>query len=383
MSDVRRFGRVKTAPVLRAMLIGTLAATSAGLFSGCDGARSADDRTMAVGSDIENDPYFQSGLRLVWRAYPQVGDGERPLYFEVLDDALAFQDTANTMSLIEGPSGRIRWTAALGRPLEKFVGAARMDNIVIAASESELQFLDVQNGQLIDRQRLAVLANTRPVILPPVAVVGSSTGEVYAHDLRVGVKVWGVKMHGPIKSPVIKLGGGDVGVVSEGGELIMLKASEGTSGGRRATLFAGVENGLITDGAQMYAAGLDQSVWAYDIGSGRRVWRHRTESALSAQPIVAHGVVVVYAEREGLLGIDARNGKLLWSQADAQGDGVASSATSVTLWDGTTMTVVSLRDGSIRSQVELPGVRWVRSGKDGILYAIGENGVVSKYEPLS
>lgn len=351
-------------------------------LTGCNGPRPSRTHEFTVG-DIENDPYYQSGYRLVWRAYPQIGRDAEPLFCEVLDGVLAFQDTANTFSLIEDGTGRVRWTASLGQRLEKFVGAAQLGDVVLAASESELQFLDEDNGQLVDRQRFAVLANTTPVILQPYAIVGSSTGEVYAHDLRVGVRVWGVMMDGPIESPVVKLGGNDVGCVSAGGEVIMLDAASGTSGGRRAKLFDGVENRAITDGAQFYVAGTDQSVWAYDIQSGRRAWRHRTESKLTAQPLVAEGVVVVYAQREGLLGIDARTGDRLWANTEVMGDAIASDGSTALIWDGTTLSSVSLRDGSVRTSAELPGIRWVLPGADNTLYAVTNDGVVSKYEPLS
>ncbi|GAB4544454.1 MAG: hypothetical protein Tsb0013_01600 [Phycisphaerales bacterium] len=360
------------------MLAGPLAMT------GCEnGSRSSrDDRFQTTAVDLENDPYYQSGLRLVWRAYPQVGERARPLYCDVLGGDLAFQDTSNTLSLIEGTTGRVRWTAALGQPLERFLGAAREGETVITASESELQFLDIQNGQLLDRQRLDPLANTRPVVIWPLAVMGSATGEVFAHDMRVGVRVWSVDLRGPINAPVVSLGGDDIGAVSEGGEVIMLDAGSGTSGGRRATLFDGMATAPVTDGAQLYVAGLDQSVWAYRIENGRRSWRHRTQSELTAQPVIGGGVLVLHAAREGLIGLNAQTGERLWSQPDARGDGVVASDTSATLWDGQTLTVVSLRDGSIRSQVELPGIKWVYPGQEGVVFAVAENGVVSKYEPL-
>ena len=360
-----------------------LPALAGALLSACESApRTQEDRFRSGITDLETDPYYQSGLRLVWRAYPEQGRNESPLYFDIVEGDAAFQDTGNTLSFIEGPTGRVRWPASLGRPLEKFVGATRLAAALIVASESEEQLLDVETGQLLDRQRLSVLANTSPVLVPPQIIVGSSTGEIYAHDLRVGVRTWSVKLNGPINSPVIKLGGRDIGAVSEGGELIMLDTRSGASGGRRAMLFDGVENQPITDGSQMYVAGLDQSVWAYDIDSGSRVWRHRTQSPMSSDPVVGGGVVVVHAKREGLLGLNAQNGERLWAQPDAMGDGVYTTDTAVTLWDGTTLSVVSLRDGAIRTQYELPGIKWVRADDDGIVYTVAHDGVVSKYEPL-
>ncbi|MEM1422442.1 MAG: PQQ-binding-like beta-propeller repeat protein [Planctomycetota bacterium] len=371
MSTTTRLARTLLAPACACVLL-----------SACQNAPEPVDRFRTGVVDIETDPYYQSGLRLVWRSYPEQAQGQTELYTNLVGNDLVFQDTANTVSFIEGPTGRVRWTASLGRPLEKFVGAARHNDAVIIASESELQFLDAQNGQLIDRQRLSVLANTRPVLVFPNLIVGSTTGEVFAHDIRVGVRRWGVKLDGPVNAPVVTLSGRDIGAVSEGGELIMLDANTGASGGRIAKLFDGVENRPVTDDAQVYIAGTDQSVWAYDIGSGERVWRHRTQSPMDAQPVLGGGVLVVHAEREGLLGINAQTGQRLWAQRDARGDGVVASDTAATLWDGTTLTVVSLRDGAIRSQHELPGIRSVQAGDNGVIYAIADDGVVSKYEPL-
>ena len=360
------------------------------VLTGCNAGPGAPAEPRAAQSDafydvddIEQDPYYRSGLRLVWRSYPQVAPGAGVLFFRPLGDVHAFQDTSNTFSLIEDATGRIRWNASLGRPLEKFVGAARYRGSVLATSESEIRFLDLDNGALLDRQRLSVLSNTRPVITGSIAVMGSSTGEVFGHELSVGVRNWGVDLEGPIEAPVVDLGRTDVGVVSAGGEVIMLDARSGTSNGRRARLFGGVESRPVTDGRTMYVASLDQSVWAYDIRTGRRSWRHRTQSELTAQPIVASDVFIVDAEREGLMGLDAASGERLWTQQDAGGDAVMAYAEQVFLWDGERLSVVALRDGSVRSSEVLPGIVDVVAGEDGIVFVVDRNGVVSKYEPLS
>ena len=377
MSDRRMIGRVTMTLVLAGTLMGALGAC------GTSGSRAGSAQEGIYESELEKDPYYRSGYRLVWRSFPQVNPGQRPMIVQRVGDAIAFQDTANTLSMVEDATGRIRWAASMGKPIEKFVGVDRVGDRLLVASESELQFLDISNGQLLDRQRLSVLANTPPVVIPPTAVIGSSTGEVYGHDIRVGVRVWGVQMNGPISSPVIRLGGDDIGVVSQGGQIIMLDSQEGTSAGRRATLFSGISNRAITDGAQMYVAGLDQSVWAYDNQTGQRAWRFRTQSRLDAQPLVADGVVVVYAEREGLLGIDARTGAEFWAQPEAKGDAVGAHRGEAALWDGTTLSIVSLRDGSIRSQETLPGIDRLIAGDKGVMYGVDINGVISKYEPLS
>lgn len=380
MSDARS---AVTHRIVLATLTLAFALVPSLVLGGCaNSAPARPDAPDYAVDDIREDPFYKSGLRLVWRAYPQVGTRERPLFLEPVGDALTFQDTGNTLSLIEDTTGRIRWTASLGRPLEKFVGTTRRGGSIIAASESELQFLDIQNGQLVDRQRLAVLANTKPVLVSGVAVMGSTTGEVFGHDLSVGVRRWGVALDGPIITPVVPVGGRDVALVSAGGEVIILNALEGVSSGRRTTLFDGVSTSVVADNGQIYIAGLDQSVWAYNIETGRRVWRHRTESRLDQQPLVSDGVVVVYAEREGLLGLDARSGDVLWTQSDAPGHAVAARGSAVYIWNGTTLRVVSLRDGSVRSQVELPGIVQFVDGENGILYVVDVAGVVSKFEPL-
>ncbi len=378
MTELRGLGWTRQA----ALSMGCVAMLALGACNSTGPGSDAQSASARHSGDLQDDPYFKSGLRLVWRAFPEQGTGQRVRFITPTRDVVLFQDTGNTLSLIEDESGRVRWTVSLGQSLEKFVGVARFDNSIIAASETELQFFDVQNGGLTDRQRLSGLANTPPVIVNPIAVFGTSTGRLFGHDLSIGVRRWEVQLDGPVTAPVVPAGGRDFAAVSAGGEFIIANAFNGTSAGRRGQLFDDVSTEVVTDGSNVYIAGLDQSVWAYSLANGDRVWRYRTESELDSQPIVAEGTVIVHADREGLLGIDARNGDLRWRNTDAMGDAIGTFGNEVYLWDGSTLTVIAISDGSVRSSEVLPGILEVVVAQDGVIYAVGADGVVSKYQPL-
>ena len=368
----------------------------AGFPLGC--ASDRDDRpadTLLNVDDLQNDPFYKLGYSLQWRGYPGLGPLADPLYFDVEGELATFQDTDNTLSLIETDTGRVRWSVSLGDSLEKFVGNAFASGravrtgdladgrVVIAAGETELQIFDAETGNLIDRQRLSDLANTQPIVNEPSIILGSTTGQVFAHDLPVGVKVWGVDLRGAIDNQMVLMDNRSLGVVSNAGDVIMLDIERGTSNGRRERLFEGVATSPVTDGDTLYVASLDQSIYAFGVRDARRQWRVRTESPLRSQPALHEGLLMLHIPREGFVALDARTGQRVWTTDDVEGEVVATRPQEVLVWNENTgeMILLDLSDGDELQRLAIPNIDRFKQ-HEGVLYAIERNGVVSKYAAL-
>ncbi len=69
---------------------------------------------------------------------------------------------------------------------------------------------------------------------------------------------------------------------------------------------------LASDGTNIFAAGPDGRVSAYDAQKGRRVWRSELDTGLSAGPAYGFGLVVVVSRDGEVIALDATDGSLKW-----------------------------------------------------------------------
>jgi outer membrane protein assembly factor BamB len=70
--------------------------------------------------------------------------------------------------------------------------------------------------------------------------------------------------------------------------------------------------GLAVDGNRVYAAGRKGEVAAFDLASGRAVWRAKTKLALSGGPGAGAGLVVVGSTFGDLVALNAADGAVRW-----------------------------------------------------------------------
>lgn len=109
------------------------------------------------------------------------------------------------------------------------------------------------------------------------------------------------------------------------------------------------------DGTRVYAASRDGTVTAFEPASGRRVWRTKTEAALSAGPGVGGGLVVVAGSDGELIALDADSGQQRWRR-NIDGETLATPLVSddslvVFTIDGR-LRVLSVFDGTERWSME-------------------------------
>jgi outer membrane protein assembly factor BamB len=70
--------------------------------------------------------------------------------------------------------------------------------------------------------------------------------------------------------------------------------------------------GLATEGNRVYAAGFKGEVIAYDLASGRTVWRTKTKAPISGGPAASSDLVVVGTSAGEVIALTAADGKILW-----------------------------------------------------------------------
>jgi outer membrane protein assembly factor BamB len=70
--------------------------------------------------------------------------------------------------------------------------------------------------------------------------------------------------------------------------------------------------GLAVDGERLFAASHSGEVEAFDVATGRRLWRRRIRAPLSGGPGVGQGIVVVGSSKGDLIALGEADGALRW-----------------------------------------------------------------------
>lgn len=362
-----------------------LAVLGLAVLSGCRSSQpTTTPEATSAQIDAEDRPaHSRLGYRLDWRGHAASPTDASVRHFIPLGDVVVYHDTRNNLTILENDTGRIRWSMSLGSPLTRFVGHARIGDRLVTASDTDVQLFDVRTGDLIDRMRLEAIANSGPVMMGPLAVFGSATGEAYAIRVSGGFKQWGHLLDGPITARPTRVDSETVAFVSDVGDVIFIDAESGSAFGRRQKIFGGTRTNPVTDGRTVYIGGMDQSVWAFDAEDGRLRWRLRTEMPVTAQPRVWRDRVFVDLPRLGFTAINATDGSVIWSNDKIRGEAISARAGNLIVWDGKEAVVVDRQRGDVIERVPFTGFARVMAEtfEDGSLFTISNDGTIHKYSP--
>ena len=343
---------------------------------------SASQASSSVGAVSDRAaPFLELGYRLNWSIADSTAELSRTKMLDLADDLVLVHDDGNSITAREISTGSPRWAANLGDPLTKFVGNVRIGERIVAASESELLILDADTGRLDDRQRLAVLSNTAPAIADGYMLVfGTAKGEVFGHDVRIGLKRWGFALNERVEGAPVMIGR-ITGAVAESGQVLLVNPVNGEAIAPLQQIFGGVSNDPVSDGVYMYIASTDQSIYAFESTTGRLAWRVRTQSRLEAQPTLHNGVLYQDVPSEGLLAINTRNGDRIWANPDVSGTVIAERKGELLVWDGSEAVLIDPATGDERERVALPGVRDIVANGfvDGELIVLSGNAALARY----
>lgn len=394
----------------------TLAASGALLFAGCAASNTdsasrtpapvatpvettGDLVTRAGSITIDHDAWRELGYRWDWSARPQISDGANLARLDVHDDLVVTQDTLGVLSALETPTGKLRWSVGVADTLTRFLGTGRVGDQILSYARPSLFVLDANSGNLLARQPMDVVVSTEPVIYNGILVFGTPTGEVYAHEfaspsgklrpppMNTGARAWGYMIPGAVEADPVMVGN-LIGVVSQAGTVFFVDPFTGAGLGR-GNIWEGLDNNPVTDGERLFAASLDQSVYAF-APDGSLVWRYPTARRLRAQPSVwlptgdaADSVLIVDIPGEGLTAFAGPTGQKLWVNDSVQGEVIATRDGNLVAWNGRELLLLDASTGDVITAVPLRGVQGLRASAfdEADLYAIGTDGTVAKFTP--
>jgi len=364
---------------------------AAGLLPACASNKAAatDPATQEApkpqgyaGIEIDHSAWAKIGYRLDWVGYPFAGRTRKieVIGMAVRDDAVIIQERSSTVTLMDSANGANRWSLDVASPLTKFTDL-RFDTAdpshVLVASETELFTLDTATGNLVGRDDFSKVVNTAAVFDGNVAIFGTASGQVYAHNRVTGFNAWGFSLAATIESSPVRVGEHALGVVSQRGEVVFLTGQGQLLG--RARIFDGLDTNPVSEGDRMFIAGLDQSLWAFE-STGQLAWRFRTPAPLTVQPTVFDNVVYCEIPGSGLTAFDAGTGSVLWLAKDTSGTVIGIRSERLVVWNGTTITTLDQRDGAVVDRFDVPGIQRVVCDQftDGVLYLVSTRGVVAR-----
>lgn len=355
----------------------------AGVGGGCESGASKRGLTpeqRAERMPPQHEAFDGLGYRLAWRGFADVLPGETIERFDVLGDVLVTQDTGSVVSVLEPASGVRRWSDQVAGRLTKFLGNVRLGDTLLVSAESELYIFDLPSSSLKAKQKLDLVVNTKPAVVGDVLVYGSISGEILGHNQRTGYRAWGSSLTGAIERDPVMVGD-LVGIVSYGGQVIILDGHSGVSTAR-TSMYDGCDSQPAGAPGVMYCASRDHALYAFG-SDGRKLWRVLTDAPITGKPVVQEGAVYCDMPRTGLTALDASTGIQRWHIETVHGEVVSVRGGRLVVWDGKTATLVDPATGDIIESQTLKNVAILKADTfvDGNLYAVSPQGVVGKYQP--
>lgn len=389
-------GRATGGRTVRAMVLAALAG-SAMMLAACSSDGTSSDRgassartfssaaARAEAFPIDAAAWARLGYRWDWTGFPTLGPGETLERVDVYPDIIVAQETGSGVSVLEAANGSQRWSSTLTSPLTKFVGNVRYadpaaGDVLLASSESEVFWLAVATGTLVNRQPLDKVVNTRPLIVGDTAVYGTPSGEIFAHWLARGLKTWGFGTPAAVEQDILPIAPGIVCAINQAGQVILLGERGGLQS--RAEIFGAPGAPPAVGNGMIFIASVDQSLYAYS-ANGTQAWRLRTNAPLRDRPVFHDGVLYCTIPERGLSAFDAATGRELWSNKTIGGHVHGMRRGRLLVHDGQTVATLDLKNGATVESIQVQGLSELMSDTfvDGPLYAASTSGVIAKFLP--
>lgn len=355
-----------------------------------EGMRSAADASFVAGPTLAR----ELGARVAWQSQATLAPRATLQTVQTVGDAIVAVDSTNQICRLRPEDGSIVWTAAVGSPIDRFLGIFAVDvpaaeGKFYAVFSTELFVLEASSGSILARQTLAKLPATRPLVVGPVFVYGTAMGHVVAHHCIVGHEFRANSFEGRIAGAPLPVGDRFI-VASAGGDVACL-TSKGINRHWDRRLYAGVKAPPAVAEGTAFIAGLDQYLWAFDVRSGTPVWRHFFSSPLVDGPVAEGDAILQRVPDVGVVCFAARpegkpDGEIRWTAPAVSGEHVGTIDGGVAFWNAEEhrLSLVDPARGSVRS-VSLPqasGIFDVTAGPlEGSIFAFAADGRIVRLDP--
>lgn len=388
-------------PVLAASILCLLL-----LLCGCKNSPSANDPSpgvigksspegtyheATVAAQVEKDyvigPAAARNLnyRVAWQ-FTGAGDGVKLL--SVQGDSAFVLDSRNFLTRIKTQDGNLLWRMAVADPIDEIQGVALVGNRVFVAMGGDMLVLDGGTGSQIDKRRLQKIASTAPAASGNYLIYGSRDGQTIWFSTQIGYQWRGYQVaHSISLAPLVTEK--HVVVIGNDGTLVVLDAAAASKYWSTKLLDQIVAPAAAGNGA-VYVAGLDQYLWAFDINTGRTLWKVLNDTPLTQPPTLIGDRVYQQIPHQGLvcfnaLPQDTPGGERIWATDGVKGNALFQRRDQVYAWDvpAKRMSMLDVKRGGITNSVDLPQVKelTVAGENNNDIYAASTDGRVVRLVP--
>ena len=360
----------------------TVAATTLG---GSSAQRVADDyyliRPLAA-RDL--------GYRIDWQRRTLISANSGSKNITVQGDSVFVMDGRNFLSRLLREDGEQLWRVPVADAVDEIHGITfmpRMERVFITSGGVVL-VLDSDTGSQIAKQRLSQIANTEPIVFGQFFLYGARNGQLCWHSYLVGHQWRGYQVSQSIQLAPLLVDGAVIVVGSDGRIMVLDAGSAAQIWSKR--LLDVVTAPPAAGSRQVYVAGQDQHLWAFDLDTGRNTWRYLTEDPLSEGPVLLGDHVYQQIPSEGLVcfeaePVNAPDGVVVWKAPKVRGSVVARIGGNLLVWDQAQrrLELVTADQGAAALSLDLPGIKFLltntRQSTD--LFAASDDGRVVRLVP--
>jgi PQQ-like domain len=321
------------------------------------------------------------GLERHWFGVVPLVETERLLRISVADKTnkpgdrpLLFAQTSYAMlHAFDAETGQLLWSAQLGERTGFARGVAANSFAVFVTNSAQFFALDKKTGRPIWKSALATIPTTFPACDEERAMVGLTSGKIYAFTLKerddqgnvkiltAPLEAWNWQAGGqmltrPLPAEQVVLFG------SSDGKAYVVMANEPTplfrfsTGGR-------IGAGLGTFGTrQILIPSADNNLYAVDLFTSLGLWTFPSGAPIEQEPIVADEDIYIANTAGSLSSLDPANGLPRWTKWTQGGQFVSISATKVYLRSfNRDLFIVDRKSGR---DIADPGETLLRAGLD-------------------
>ena len=388
-------------------LVTTTLCSGVALAGGCNGPTSSAPtagRTVAAttlgGSSRQRvaDDYYligplaarDLGYRIAWQRRTLISANSGIKSITVQGDSVFVMDGRNFLSRLRTEDGEQLWRVPVADALDEIHGITFMPRVerVFITSGGVVLVLDSDTGSQNAKQRLSQIANTEPIVFGHFFLYGARNGQLSWHSYLVGHQWRGYQVSQSIQLAPLLVDGAVI-VVGSDGRIMVLDA------GSAAQIWSKKLLDVVTappaaGSRQVYVAGQDQHLWAFDLNTGRNTWRYLTEDPLSEGPVLLGDQVYQQIPSEGLVcfeaePVNAPDGVVVWKAPQVRGSVVGRIGGNLLVWDQKQrrLELVTADQGAAALSIGLPGIKFLltNTSQSTDLFAAGNDGRVVRLVP--
>ena len=284
------------------------------------GVAQAQDRPRAALPKEETVARY--GLVRRWYGYAPVdGVREKVQSIMVVGDQVHLQTNASRIHVMHAESGKLLWSAQLGRPIPGQFGSAINSKSVFAIHGTSLYRLDRLDGTQRWTFRLPSVPNAAPSADESHVIVSTADGRVYLYAAEDHELIWYYQTNKPVSMPAALLDE-RIACASEDNMMYVFQVAS-----RNPTLRfqtdGPVSAPMATFGARLVLVpSRDYNVYCVDVRTGEERWRYTSGAEIRRPVSVIGDEAYVLPEDNGMhvlnAGTTAKRGERLWWYPRAQ-----------------------------------------------------------------